>query len=275
MTGASEGTKLFKHRILIANDDGIDAEGLALLERVARTLTDDVWVVAPDEERSGISHAISLTVPLRYRRLGEKRFAVKGTPADCVLLALGTLMKDSPPTMVLSGINHGENLADDMTYSGTAGVAIEAAIWGIPAIAISQVRVLGKVPNFSVAEKFCRPIVEKLMTARWEPGVIMNVNFPRIDAQEVTGVRVVTAGKRRSRAFHPMEGIDGRNIPLYWIKVNYDAGPAARDTDLEAIQDKAISITAMQVDMTSHAANAELKALFSEQAVEAILAEKS
>ncbi len=275
MTATVQAKRPAKHRILIANDDGIDAEGLALLERVAHTLSDDVWVVAPDDERSGISHAISLTVPLRYRKLGEKRFAVKGTPADCVLLALSALMKDSLPTLVLSGINHGENLADDMTYSGTAGVAIEAAIWGIPAIAISQVRVLGKVPNFSVAEKFCGPIVRMLMDAQWEPGLIMNVNFPKIDAAEVAGVRVATAGKRRSRAFHTMEGIDGRNIPLHWIKVNYDPGPVVQGTDLEAIQDKSISITAMQVDMTSHAANATLQTLFSKQAVEAIMAEEA
>ena len=136
-------------------------------------------------------------------------------------------------------------------------------------------RVLGKVPNFSVAERFCAPIVQKLMSARWEPGLVVNVNFPKIDATEVTGIRVVMAGKRRSRAFQPVKGTDGRNIPLYWIKVNYDPGLAETDTDLEAIQQRAISITAMQVDMTSHAANAEMKTLFSKQAVEALMAEQS
>lgn len=264
MSRPSENLRVNKHRILISNDDGIDAEGLALLERIARKFTDDVWVVAPDDERSGISHAISLTVPLRMRKLGEKRYAVKGTPADCILLALGELMKDAPPTMVLSGINHGENLADDMTYSGTAGVAIEAAIWGIPAIAISQARHLGKLPNFAVAEHFCAPIVSKLLEATWKPGMVVNVNFPKIEPAQVTGVRVVSAGRRHARAFYPMESIDGRMVPLYWVKVNYEPGPVEPGTDLEAIQQNAISITAMQIDMTSHQVNDELRALFLE-----------
>ncbi|MBS0344302.1 MAG: 5'/3'-nucleotidase SurE, partial [Proteobacteria bacterium] len=149
---SSEKIAALTRRIVIVNDDGIQSRGLAILERVARSFGGEVFVVAPDEERSGASQSISLSVPLRMRQLDATRYAVKGTPADCVMVAIRTLLKDDPPTLVLSGVNHGENLADDLAYSGTSGAAMEAAQFGIPAIAFSQVRELGQMPNFDVTE---------------------------------------------------------------------------------------------------------------------------
>src|ERR671938_1145923 len=126
-------------RILVSNDDGINATGIKTLERIARELSDDVWVVAPELNQSGAAHSLTLTRPLRIRRLGERHFAVDGTPTDCVLLAIQHIIKDRPVDLVLSGINHGGNLADDVTYSGTVAAAMEASILGIPSIAFSLV----------------------------------------------------------------------------------------------------------------------------------------
>src|SRR5688572_10642134 len=125
-------------RILLTNDDGIDARGLALLERVARDLSDDVWVVAPSEEQSGTGHSLTLTQPVRLRRHGDKRFSVSGTPTDAVMMALAHIMKDEQPDLILSGINRGANLAEDVTYSGTVSAAMEGALAGVPSIALSQ-----------------------------------------------------------------------------------------------------------------------------------------
>ena len=131
------------HRILVVNDDGIDAEGIKLLEELAHRWTDDVWVVAPDEEKSGFSHAISMTVPVRMRKIDDRHYAVKGTPTDCALLGIYELMGDLLPTVLLSGVNRGANLAEDVTYSGTAAAAMEGALLGIRSIALSQVFTIG------------------------------------------------------------------------------------------------------------------------------------
>ena len=125
-------------RILVTNDDGIHAPGLAVAERIARALCDDVWVVAPETEQSGASHSLTLALPLRLRKVDAKRFAVTGTPTDCVMMAIAELMAEARPTLVLSGVNRGSNLADDVTYSGTIAGAMEGSALGVPAIALSQ-----------------------------------------------------------------------------------------------------------------------------------------
>ena len=262
MTPTAQQDRPGAHRVLIVNDDGIHAEGLALLESLARQFTDDVWVVAPNEEKSGASHSISLSVPLRARRIGDKRYAVKGTPADCVLLAVWELMANCPPTVVLSGINHGENLGEDMTYSGTTGAAMEAAILGIRAIAVSQVRKIGGTPRFDVARQHGGRVLKELLSCDWEPGIVVNVNFPDVDPEQVTGVRLTALGRRRLGTFRPVAGADGRNVPYYWIKVSYDPGESVDGTDLAAMRDKAISVTPLQIDLTAHAFSARLAAVF-------------
>lgn len=259
---ASNISGFAQHRILLVNDDGIHAEGLKLAEEIARQFTDDVWVVAPDEEKSGASHSISLSVPIRCRQLGAKRFAVKGTPADCVIVALWDLMLDRPPTLVLSGINHGENLGDDVIYSGTTGAAMESAILGIPSVAFSQVRTLGQVPRLEAAQAFGAGILAKLLTMSWEPGIIVNVNFPDVAQADVSGIRVTKLGRRSPGTFRPTLEKDGRNIAYYWVKVNYGKGPLELDTDLFAIKSGEISMTSLQVDMTSRKFNSSLSNAF-------------
>ena len=181
-------------RILVTNDDGIDAAGLAILTEAARQLTDDVWIVAPATEQSGQSHAVTLTDPLRIARLDEKRFAVSGTPADCVTMALEVAM-DAPPDLVLSGVNQGFNVADDMLYSGTVGAAMQASASGIRAIAFSQAyKRLGQEHDEDIwmaAQGHCGSTLQTLAALDHDPKTVLNVNFPACPAEEVEGLEVV------------------------------------------------------------------------------------
>jgi 5'-nucleotidase len=256
----SERSPLFR-RILLVNDDGIESKGLALLAEIAGRLSEDVWIVAPDEERSGASQSISLSQPLRCRQLGERRFAVKGTPADCVLLAVEVLLAGSPPSVVLSGINHGENLADDMAYSGT-GAAMEACEFGIPGIALSQVREPGQMPDFGAAVSHAEVILRRLANWEWEKGVAVNINFPPLSGEQVKGIKVTPAGRRPRRPFLPKPGIDGRNVPLHWLKVDYAFElPVDPGTDIAAVRDGSISVTALRRDPTCDRTNNKLQKL--------------
>lgn len=248
-----------EHRILLVNDDGIEAPGIKLLENVARRFTDDVWVVAPDEEKSGASHSLSITQPVRVREVGDRRFAIKGTPTDCALLAVYELMTDRRPTMLLSGINRGANLAEDLTYSGTAAAAMEGTLLGIPSVAISQVFVLGGDTHWATSERFLPPLLESLLAwDEWTPGLFVNINFPDVPPEEVRGVRVTTQGQRPPGAFIPERRLDGREVPYYWIRLSYPEGNAHPDTDLEAMLHNQISVTPMHLDLTAHEARASL-----------------
>lgn len=205
--------ELCNHRVLLVNDDGIHAEVLTLLETMMREFVDDVWIVAPDEEKSGASHSISLSTPLRCRQLRDRKFAIKGTPADCVMMAVWQLMAENPPTVIISGINHGANLGDDNIYSGTTGAAMESAVLGFRSIALSQARTLGKVPRLDAARAFGPGILETVLTCPWDRGTIVNVNFPDVEVQNVRGVEVTGLGNRRPGTFRPVPGADGRNVP--------------------------------------------------------------
>lgn len=262
MRSFSPFPQLSRHRVLLVNDDGIHSEGIQLLEAQVREFTDDVWVVAPDEEKSGASHSISLTTPVRVRNLGDKRYAVKGTPADCVILAVWELMADSPPTVIISGINHGENLGEDMTYSGTTGAAIEGAILGIRSIAFSQVRTMGRVPRLDAARHFGPRVLKRLLACEWGTGIIVNVNFPDVAPEDISGIQLTKLGQRRLGTFRPIAGTDGRNLPHYWIKVSYDPGEILSGTDIAAMRDKAISITPLHIDLTARTFAAHLREVF-------------
>jgi 5'-nucleotidase len=243
-----EGTA---HRILIVNDDGVEAAGIKLLEEIALAFTDDVWVVAPDEEKSGFSHSISMTVPIRVRKIDARHFAVKGTPTDCALLAIYELMEGIKPTALLSGINRGANLAEDITYSGTAAAAMEGALLGIRAIALSQVFTIGGAVHWDTARRFARPVLERLLVCDWEPGSFVSVNFPDASPEAVTDIRVTTQGRRLPGSFVPVRRVDERDFPYYWIKLAYRTGDLEPGTDLSAIADNAVSITPMHLDLTA------------------------
>src|SRR6202049_56370 len=154
-------------RILLTNDDGVHARGLEVLEEIARTLSDDIWVVAPETDQSGVSHSLSLNDPLRLREIGERRFAVKGTPTDCIIMGARHVMKDRPPNLVLSGVNRGRNAGEDVIYSGTVAGAVEGTILGIPSFALSQAYRFrsGQPPHWATAIRFAPRIIRRVLEA--------------------------------------------------------------------------------------------------------------
>src|SRR5690242_10988503 len=170
-------------RILITNDDGVNARGLKLLESVARKFSDDVWIVAPSDEQSGAGHSLTLSTPVRLRRHDDRRFSVTGTPTDAVMLALAHIMKDGPPDVILSGINRGANLAEDVTYSGTVSAAMEGALAGVPSIALSQAysrEGMGDTVPFAAAEAWAERVLRPLIETQMAPKTLVNINFPAL-----------------------------------------------------------------------------------------------
>jgi 5'-nucleotidase len=250
-------------RILITNDDGIDAPGLAILEAAARTLTDDVWTVAPATEQSGQSSAITLADPLRMSHLSGQRYAVSGTPADCVTIALNVVM-DRAPDLVLSGVNQGFNIADDMPYSGTVGAALHAATCGIRALAFSQAYSrLGQEKDtdiWSAARDHCASTIQTLLAAPQDPRMVLNVNFPPCPASDVTGLAVVRQGTRAEHMVYTDDRDDGRGKSYHWVRFRRDAGNAPADTDLGAMAARQISVTPIRADFTDTAALDTLRA---------------
>jgi len=251
-----------KLRVLIVNDDGIDAPGIILLEEIVRRFADDVWVVAPDEERSGAGHSLSMTQPIRVRQRDARHFAIKGTPTDCALLGVYELMQDRRPDVLLSGINRGPNLAEDITYSGTASAAIEGAMLGIPSVALSQVIAYKSEIHWDTARTYAPIVIERLLTMRWRPGTFVNVNFPNCTPGSVTGIRVTSQGLRPPGTFRPVARVDERHVPYYWIKVDYPHGGEAAGNDLQATADNAVSVTPLHLNMTSHDMMPGMTALF-------------
>ena len=168
-------------RILLTNDDGVHAPGLKLLEKIAAKFSDDVWVVAPETDQSGVAHSFSLSNPLRLREITPRHFAVQGTPTDCVIMGLRTVLTDKKPDLILSGVNRGQNVAEDVTYSGTIAAAMEGTLLGVPSIALSQS--YGGVetrerPHWDSSEIHAPAVIEKILALGIPPGVLINVNFP-------------------------------------------------------------------------------------------------
>ncbi|HUK60403.1 MAG TPA: 5'/3'-nucleotidase SurE [Stellaceae bacterium] len=253
-------------RILIANDDGIDAPGLKLLTKVARTLSTDVWVVAPEQEQSGASHSLTLYRPLRVRKLGPRRFAVDGTPTDCVLLAVNVLLKDKRPTLMLSGVNAGGNFGEDVTYSGTVAAAMEATLLDVPAIAMSQHSSDGGPIHWATAERYAPDVIKRLTAFRWPPQTLINVNFPDVPPDKVTGIVAASQGKRKI-GDNLEERIDPRGRPYFWIgpMSEAEAGKGASGgpgTDLGAIYAGKVTLTPVSLDLTNRAALTRLRKEF-------------
>ncbi|HEY3695009.1 5'/3'-nucleotidase SurE [Phenylobacterium sp.] len=237
-------------RILLTNDDGIHAEGLAALERIARTLSDDIWICAPEYEQSGASRALTLAEPIRVRTVGERRFAVSGTPTDCVMLALGELVEGPRPDLVLSGVNRGANLAEDVTMSGTVAGAIEAMAMGVPGIALSQAWRPDEEGVFAPAEAFAPGVVRKLVEAGWPAGVVINVNFPALPPGEIKAVEVTRQGFRDVQVRHAEKRTDLRGRDYYWVGFRQERSQPPEGVDLRAIYEGRISVTPLHIDLT-------------------------
>ena len=238
-------------RILLTNDDGIHAEGLAALETIASVLSDDIWICAPEYEQSGASRALTLTDPVRVRKLDPRRFATTGTPTDCVMLAIHELMEGAKPDLVLSGVNRGANLAEDVTLSGTVAGAIEGMAMGVPSIALSQTGwPTGDADIFGPAVHFAPGIIAKLVASGWPKDVIINVNFPARPVAEITEVEVTRQTFRDINVRHAEKRTDLRNREYYWMGFRQERSSPAEGTDLKAIYDGKISVTPLHIDLT-------------------------
>ncbi len=269
-------------RILVSNDDGINADGLVVLERVAKTLSKDVWVSAPEVEQSGAGHSLTLHLPVRVRKITPKRYAVSGTPTDCVLLALHQIIPNSSPhrgevrrgagkarslnrrpppglppigggavDLVLSGINRGSNVGDDVTYSGTVAAAMEGAILGVPSIALSQLFDDAAKVHWKTAETYAPKLIKKLLAANWAPGTFININFPNCPPGKVKGVRVCPQGKRLVNVALS-ERVDPKGRPYYWIGGARNDKADRKDVDIELLNRNYITVTPLCLDLTDH-----------------------
>ncbi|MBA4163487.1 MAG: 5'/3'-nucleotidase SurE [Erythrobacter sp.] len=241
-------------RILLTNDDGIHAPGLKVLEEIARQFSDDIWICAPAEEQSGAGHSLTLSQPVRLRRYDERRYAVSGTPTDAVMLGMRKVM-DSPPDLILSGVNRGANLGDDITYSGTVSAAIEGALAGIKSIALSQVYAregMGDDVPFAAALAWGAKAIKPLLNAPLPARTLININFPARPAAEVKGIRVVRQGFHDYSRGSVVEGRDPRGYRYYWFGLDPIEHTLDNGTDLEAIEEGFVSVTPLHLDLTHY-----------------------
>ncbi|MDZ4760633.1 MAG: 5'/3'-nucleotidase SurE [Alphaproteobacteria bacterium] len=247
-------------RILLTNDDGVFAAGLSVLEDIARSVTDDVWIAAPHEEQSGQARAITLNAPVRVREESPRRFAVAGTPSDAVLLGVLEILKDNKPDLILSGVNRGQNLAEDTSQSGTVAGAIEGMHLGIPSIAFSQARNFrrGEAIPWETGRVWGPRVLKALLAAGWPKNVVMNVNFPDRLPGDVAGVEVTRQGFRDESISHLDKRTDLRGTDYFWIGYTGKFSEPPQGTDLRAIYDGRISVTPLHIDMTHHAYREDL-----------------
>ncbi len=238
-------------RVLLVNDDGIDAIGLAALERCLRPLVREVWVVAPQTEQSAASHSLTMRRPLYVRPAGERRYAVDGTPTDCVLLAIHRVMRGAPPDLIISGINRGGNMGEDAAYSGTVAGAMEGTLLGIRSVAMSLYYTDRQHVQWSTAEHWAPHVIMLLAFARWPRRVLINVNFPDVSADAVRGMSVARQGRRKIGGAI-VDGVDPRGDTWYWIGHGRDEDREQPGTDLAAVHGGAIAITPLTRDLTAH-----------------------
>lgn len=257
--------QIAKSRILVTNDDGINAPGLQAMIDIASQLSPDVWVVAPEYNQSGAGHSLSLTHPMRARQLTETKYAVEGTPTDCVLFAVKHLLKARKPDIVLSGVNRGSNMADDVTYSGTIAGAMEGCLLGIPSVAFSQAYTHPHPLKWETAVQFGADVARRVLEGGIPKNVLVNINFPDVVAEAVKGVRVTRQGVRAFGGYID-ERTDPRGGTYYWIA--YAPGEHDRDeeSDITAVRSGYVSVTPLHLDLTHEATRRKFTSLFASPA---------
>jgi len=247
-------------RILLTNDDGVDAPGIKILERFAEHFADEVWVVAPATDKSGVSNSISLREPVRVESRGERRFAVHGTPADCVALAIRHLMKDTPPDVLLSGINNGSNIGFETVLSGTVGGAITGILLGIPSIAFSQDKRPQDQPDWRTAEEQGLPVLKKLFEAGLPSDACLNVNFPNLQQGEVKGMKITRQGIGKVKGMTVTPTADPHGEDYFWLRVEHGVTELPEHSEVSAVAAGYISVTPLTWERTSHQVWTELSA---------------
>ena len=246
-------------RALLTNDDGIDAPGLATLAAAAAELAEEVWVVAPEHDRSGASRAVSLHDPLRLYPKGPHRFAVGGTPADCAILGIRQVMAEAPPDIVLSGINRGANIGDEVAYSGTVAAALTARLFGIPALALSLAYRDRDSVRWSTASALIPRLFDWLDGRPGWQDTVLNVNFPDIEPGEVTGIEVTRQSRGSLMGADVESRTDTRGVRYHWLSFRRHAGEAGDDSDVAALRRRAISVTPLGSILTDVDALARLR----------------
>ena len=250
-------------RILITNDDGIHSPGLEACKEIARSLGSEIWVVAPEIDQSGVSHSLSLNDPLRLREIGERTYAVKGTPTDCVIMAARHIMPNKPD-LLLSGVNRGRNAAEDVTYSGTVAGAMEGAVLGIPSFALSQGYSFAtkKLPPWETSVRFAPDIIRRVLDEGMPRDVLVNINFPDCPPDEVAGIAVSCQGKRDQELLRIEARHDGRGNPYFWIAFARAMAEAPPGSDLHALGQKRIAVTPLRLDLTDEPFMTRLAQMF-------------
>ncbi|HEF5874892.1 TPA: 5'/3'-nucleotidase SurE [Burkholderia cenocepacia] len=251
-------TPLFD-RVLLTNDDGFDAPGLDILEQVATQLAREVWIVAPAEDQSGTSHSLSLHEPLRVHRKGERRFAVRGTPGDCVAIAVSHLMTGARPDVVLSGVNRGANLGTETVFSGTVGAAMTSLLVGVPAIALSQAFTDRNAVPWGTALAHAPDVIRRLVAAGWDSDACLNVNFPPRPADDVRGLKVTNQGAGTLQGVEIVSGRDPREIDYHWLKLARAPRDDDADSETVALGEGYISVTPLKFERTHDQALARLR----------------
>lgn len=247
-------------RILLTNDDGINAAGFGALQQIAAALSDEVWCVAPETDQSGTAHSLTLHEPLRCRKLNERMFSVRGTPTDCAIMAVHNLMPQKPD-LVLSGVNHGENAGADVTYSGTIAGAIEGTLLGVPSIALSLC-LSGRKPStghWDTPIAHAPALIKRLVDGGWPEDVLINLNFPDCPPSEAKSPMVTRQSTHEDTLWNIQDRTDGRGQPYFWVGYEGRDKLAPEGTDIWAIQRGHISVTPLHLDLTHEATLAKLK----------------
>ena len=245
-------TQPFLERVLLTNDDGIDAPGLAVLEHIAHQVAREVWIVAPATDQSGVSHAISLHAPLRVTERGPRRYSVSGTPGDCVVIALRDVLRELPVDYVLSGVNRGANLGAETVFSGTVGAGMTALLLGCRAIALSQAFGERREIDWRTAEATGAAVIAGLHALPWTPGVCMNVNFPAVAPADCGPLTLTRQGVGRVRDIRVESRVDPRHVGYAWL--DFDRGDIADGPESEAVvvhKRRAVSATPLSLERTN------------------------
>ena len=257
-----EGSVLVNMRVLLVNDDGIFSPGLKSLKNIAKNITKDIWTVAPDTEQSAASHALTLHHPLRLHRINTRTWSVTGTPTDCVYLALHNILRERKPDLILSGVNRGSNIGDDITYSGTIAAAMEATLCGIPSIAFSQMDNGDNAIKWKTAEHWGEKIIQAVLQEGWYSNVLINVNFPNLPASKVKGIRVSKQDEQHIGG-HFENRIDPRGNNYYWIGLDkIERRELVKGTDVWALENGFVSVTPLHLNLTHEPSLKELSKVF-------------